>query len=259
LQDKLKALAELQKVDLEIASLKKSSEVYPKQIAELEKELAAFKGAVEGEQNRLTELDKQKRTLEQNIVEEKDKVKKWEQRLAEQRSTREYAALAREIDIAKKANQNMADEVVELAKQQGTAREAVKGKEQELHARIDQVSGRMGELKGKISSFDEQVKALETKRGEAAAKVDKTLLNRYETVRKKRMPALVTVNRGTCQGCNMNIPPQQYNTLCATLSTDICPNCNRIICAQEALEGRLPMPVEPEPPPKATRSKAAKK
>ena len=43
-------------------------------------------------------------------------MKKWEARLAEQRSTREYAALAREIDIAKKANLTMAEELVELGK-----------------------------------------------------------------------------------------------------------------------------------------------
>ena len=238
MQDKLKALAELQKVDLEISALRKSSEVYPKQIAELEKELATFKSAVDAEQLRLTELDQQKRTLEQNILEEKDKVKKWEARLAEQRSTREYAALAREIDIAKKANQNMADEVLELAKQQATARETAKAKTQELAARQDQVAGRMAELKGKIASFDDQVKALEGKRGAAAEKVDATLLRRYEAVRKKRSPAMVTVNGGTCAGCNMNLPPQLYNTLVASQGTDICPNCNRIICALETLQGR---------------------
>ncbi|HEX4620762.1 MAG TPA: C4-type zinc ribbon domain-containing protein, partial [Myxococcaceae bacterium] len=41
---------------------------------------------------------------------------------------------------------------------------------------------------------------------------------------------------GTCQGCNMNVPPQLYNTLRSTLGTDICPSCHRIIYAAEALE-----------------------
>jgi len=56
-------------------------------------------------------------------------------------------------------------------------------------------------------------------------------------VKKRRLPALVPVlPPGTCQGCNMNVPPQLYNTLRSTLGTDICPSCHRIIYAAEALE-----------------------
>ena len=101
MQEKLKALAELQKVDLEIASLRKAAEIHPKQLAELEKEQAAAKAALEAERGRVLEIEQHKRLLEQNIADEKEKVKKWEARLSEQRSTREYAALAREIDIAR--------------------------------------------------------------------------------------------------------------------------------------------------------------
>ncbi len=237
MREKLKALAELQKVDLEIASLRKSAEIYPKQIAELEKELAVARSAVEAERARLNDIERQKRTLEQNITDEKDKVKKWEQRLAEQRSTREYAALAREIDIAKKSNMTMAEELVELGKTLGTAREAVKTKEGEFAARQDQLAGRMADLRTKAAGSDGAVKELEGKRAQAAGSVDKTLLQRYDTVKKRRLPALAAVNApGTCQGCNMNVPPQLYNTLRSTLGTDVCPSCHRIIYAAEALE-----------------------
>lgn len=231
LQDKLKALAELQKVDLEIAALRKSAEVYPRQMAELEKELAAVRSAVEAERNRYLDVEKQKRNLEQNIVDEKDKVKKWEARLAEQRSTREYAALAREIDIAKKANQTMAEELLELGKSQASLREAVKAKEADSAGRQDQVGGKLRELKGQMAAFSEQVRTLEDKRAEVATKVDKTLLGRYDNVRKKRMPALVSLQAGTCSGCNMNVPPQLYNTLRVSQGLDLCPSCHRIVYA----------------------------
>ena len=236
MREKLKALAELQKVDLEIQSLRKSAEVHPKQVSELEKELAAARSAVEAERARLADVERQKRSLEQNIQDDKDKVKKWEARLAEQRSTREYAALAREIDIAKKANQTMAEELVELGKTLAAAREAAKVKEQEFAARQDQIAGKISELKSKIDESQGQVRELEEKRGKVTGSVDGTLLKRYDTIRKKRMPALVSVIGGTCQGCNMNVPPQLYNTLRSTLGSDVCPSCNRIIYASEALE-----------------------
>ncbi len=236
MREKLKALVELQKVDLEVASLQKAADVHPRQLAELERELGAARSAIEAERTRVTDIERQKSTLEQNITDEKDKVKKWEARLAEQRSTREYSALAREIDIAKKANQTMSDELVELVKTLGAAREAVKAKEAEFATRQEQLTSRMTELRGKQSQAEGQVKTLEGKRTQVAAAVDPTLLRRYETVRKKKLPAMVGVVAGTCQGCNMNVPPQLYNQLRVSLGTDVCPSCNRIIYAVEALE-----------------------
>jgi predicted nucleic acid-binding Zn-ribbon protein len=236
LREKLKVLAELQKVDVEIAALQKAADIYPKQLAELDKELEAARSALEAERNRLLDVDRQKRTLEQNITDEKDKVKKWEARLSEQRSTREYAALAREIDIAKKANLTSTEEVAELAKQQAAVRDAVKGKEQELAARQDQIGGKISELKKQMQQSQGQTQSLHGKREHASQTVDRQLLQRYDQVRKKRMPALVPVIAGTCQGCNMNVPPQLYNNLRTTLGTDLCPSCHRIIYAAEALE-----------------------
>ena len=98
------------------------------------------------------------------------------------------------------------------------------------------MGGKLNELRAKVAGFEGQVKELETKRAEVAKGVHPPLLSRYETVRKRRTPALVTVVAGTCQGCNMSLPPQLYNTLKTTLQTDICPSCHRIICAPEAIE-----------------------
>ncbi len=235
LREKLKALAELQKVDMEAASLRKAADVHPRQIAELERELGTARSAMEAERNRLADIERQKLQLEQNIADEKDKVKKWEARLAEQRSTREYSALAREIDIAKKANLTMADELVELTKTLGATRETVKGKEAEFASRQQQLVTRMGELRTKLAEAESQVKALEGQRTGVATHVDANLLRRYETIRKKKLPALVGVVAGTCQGCNMNVPPQLYNQLRTSLGTDVCPSCHRIIFAVEAL------------------------
>lgn len=236
MREKLLTLHELQKVDSEIAALRKNAETYPKQLSELEKELAAARSAVDAERARLQDTESQRRTLEQNIVDERDKVKKWEARLTEQRSTREYSALAREIDIAKKSLLTMQEETQELSKQVTVVREAVKAKEQEFAGRMDQIQSKMTELKAKMASAEGQVKELEGKRGAAAAAVDKTLLGRYDNVRKKRMPALVPVVNGACQGCRMMLPPQLYNQLRVSLGTDLCPSCNRIIYAAEAVE-----------------------
>lgn len=236
LREKLKALAKLQQVDMDVAALRKAAEVHPRQMAELEKETGAARSAVEAERSRLADVERQRATLEQNIQDEKEKVKKWEARLAEQRSTREYSALAREIDIAKKANLTMSDELVEMGKSLAVIRDAVKAKENEFVARLERIGAQMGELRAKQNATEGQVKELESRRGDVASGVDATLLRRYDTVRKKKLPAVIGVVAGTCQGCNMSVPPQLYSQLRTGLGTDICPSCNRIIYAVEALE-----------------------
>ena len=236
MREKLLALVALQKVDLEIAALKKSAETYPKQIGELEKELGSARSAMEAERTRLDDIERQRSNLELTIQDEKDKVKKWESRLTEQRSTREYSALAREIDIAKKSNLSMADELIELGKTQSTQRETVKSKDTEFLGRQKELAAKMGELRGKLTETEAGVKQLESKRADAAKGVDEPLLRRYDHIRKKRMPAMAAlVAPGTCTGCRMNVPPQMYNTLRTTLGYDVCPSCQRIIHAAEAL------------------------
>lgn len=237
MREKLLALVALQKVDLEIAGLRKSAEIFPKQIAELEKELGAARSAMEAEKSKLTDLDRQRMNLEATIAEEKDKVKKWEGRLTEQRSTREYSALAREIDIAKKSNLSMAEELTELGKQIAAQRTAAQAKEADFGTRQKELGAKMGELRTKLAEAEAGVKGLEGKRGDAAKGVEPGLLKRYDHIKKKRMPAMAAVvTPGTCSGCRMNVPPQLYNTLVTTLGADVCPSCQRIIYAAEALE-----------------------
>ena len=230
------ALADLQKVDMEAAALRKAGEGYPRQLSDLEKELASARSAVEAERNRLSDIERQRRELESNIASEKDKVKKWEGRLAEQRSPREYAALAREIDIARKSNITLGETLIELGKSYTVQLELVKGKERELGTRQQSIQERIASVRQSIASTLEKVRNIESGRAAVAAQVDRTLMQRYDLVRKKRMPALVAVKAATCQGCNMNIPSQQYNLLVASRGTDICPTCHRLIYAAEALE-----------------------
>src|SRR5690606_33878245 len=122
------------------------------------------------------------------IVDEKDNAKRWEARLTEQRSTREYSARAREIDIAKKGHLTMAAEMVETGKTLNQARETTKAKETEFIGRQQALTAKMGELKAKLQEVEGQVKTLEGKREEVAKSVDAQLLRRYDHVRKKRMP-----------------------------------------------------------------------
>jgi len=228
------ALTSLQQVDLEIAAMQKAAASYPKQMSLLEKELEALDGLLEFERTKLMDLERQKATLEQTISEEREKTKKWETRLSEQRSSREYAALAREIDIAKKNNQTLNEELAELGKMIQQQRQTLVQTEDEHLDKRQSIEERIAEQKQRLADVGGKMAALDQRRLQAAQTVGNALLRRYDAVRKKRTPALVGVLApGTCLGCRMNIPPQLYNMLRTTLSYELCPSCQRIIYAKE--------------------------
>lgn len=241
MRDTLLALAALQKVDLDIAALKKNADSYPREIADLEKQLAQARAAVDAERTKLDDLEKQKLNLEHTIAEDRDKVRKWEGRLTEQRSTREYSALAREIDIAKKGQQTMAEELVELGKQATIQREVVKQKEADFLGKAKDLNEQISQIQAKLKEVEAQIAGIDAEREKAAKNVESGLLRRYDAIRKKRLPAVVPVIApGTCTGCRMNIRPQLYNQLVASRGIDVCPSCSRMLYAAEALEEATP-------------------
>lgn len=234
MHDTLKALEALQEVDQEIAELLRNGAENPKRLADLEARLGAARSAVEMAQGRVSELEQQKRALDEQLTADKDKVKKWEARLTEQRSPREYTALAREIDIAKKQNTTASEEVVELAKQITAAGEAVTEKEQAFTALEGDFKAEMEGIRKAMRQQETRRKSLETKRGKVTGAVPANMLRRYEQIHRRRSLVVVPVVSGACTGCHMNVPPQLYNQLRSNPKLDICPSCGRMIFAREA-------------------------
>ena len=59
---------------------------------------------------------------------------------------------------------------------------------------------------------------------------------KYSAIRMRRGLAMAPVKNGTCQGCNMNIPPQLYNVLQRGQTVETCPSCHRIIYWEEIMK-----------------------
>ena len=73
-------------------------------------------------------------------------------------------------------------------------------------------------------------------RDKLAKDVRPDVLKRYSNIRMRRGLAVVSVRNGTCQGCNMNIPPQLYNVLQRGQTVETCPSCHRIIYWEEIMK-----------------------
>lgn len=231
-REKLKSLEELQKVDLQIRDLNSEAEKHPARLKQIEADRTQAKTALDASRGKLADNERARRQNEQLLQLEKEKVRKWESRLNELKTPREYAALARELDIAKKTNQTadedlkkLSAEYIELKRQVENAETAVTEK--------DAVAAREGEgIKTALAGVQEKLRALEEERGRLLKDVEPSLVSKYERIRKQRGGlAVVPVVLGTCKGCQRNIPPQMANNLIMAQEIMTCPNCHRFIYA----------------------------
>ena len=243
LREKLKALEELQQIDLEMNEIQAAVAGHPARQAEVEASVMAARKAWEQEQARLDSNERERRQLESLLGMERDKVKKWEGRLGEIRTPREYAALSREIEIAKKTNDGQSEHVKELTAQAAEIRLALDAKEEELSERESAAQAEVEEIAKTRAVADEKLAALAVRRGEAGKLVDPGLLAKYENIKRRRASvAIAPVVGMTCKGCHRNIPPQLAITLQKANSIETCPSCHRIIYSAEAVNPPAPSP-----------------
>ena len=233
-KEKLKALEELQKVDIKIRDLTTEAEQHPARLKQIESERNQAKSSLDAARGRLADNERARRQNEQLLQLEKEKVRKWESRLNELKTPREYAALARELDIAKKTNQGADEELKRLAAEYSDLRKQVEAGEAALAEKEAVVEREGKEIHAVLDGVQAKMKELDAERARLIAACDKSLVNKYERIRKQRGGiAVVAVVGGTCKGCQRNIPPQMANNLLTSNEILSCPNCHRFIYAAE--------------------------
>jgi predicted nucleic acid-binding Zn-ribbon protein len=233
-REKLKALEELQKVDIKIRDLTAEAEKHPVRLKQIEGERVQAKSALDAMRGRLADNERARRQNEQLLGLEKEKVRKWESRLNELKTPREYAALARELDIAKKTNETAAEELKRLSGEYEELKKQVAAGEAGLSDKEAVVAREGKEIQDLLGDVQAQVEHLQTERLHLIEQCDKSLVSKYERIRKQRGGvAVVPVVAGTCKGCQRNIPPQMANNLLTSDEILSCPNCHRFIYAAE--------------------------
>jgi predicted nucleic acid-binding Zn-ribbon protein len=233
-REKLKALEELQAVDLKIRDLTAEAESHPTRLRQIEGERTQAKAALDASRGRLADNERARRQQQELLQIEKDKVRKWESRLNELKTPREYAALARELDIAKKTNQTASEEIIRLNVEYEELKRATGAAEQGLTEK-EAVFAREGvEIKNLLDELQARLSQLQSERAALVEKCDKSLMSKYERIRKQRGGvAVAPVVAGTCKGCQRNIPPQMANNLLTGSEIMTCPNCHRFIYAAD--------------------------
>ncbi len=179
---------------------------------------------------RLEKLQKERRQKEKDLEEEIDRVKKAEARVFEIKTNKEYQAVLKEIESAKKLNRQREEEILEILEKLEEGQKRITGAEKELEEKRKEMQRQVSELKQKEASFEQEMAGEVRQKEEQEKEIPAELLSRYRMLAEKRQGvAVARVVQGVCQACHMNLRPQLYIELQKQETLIICPNCSRIL------------------------------
>ena len=236
MRDQLKRLEDLQRHDAKIQELESSLRAIPMKLAATQNDLARVEGLLSTERQALGETERYYSEQKGLMTDDEVQVAGAKHKLAQAKNSKEYMAAQREIE---QRREGLATREVEINK----LVEALDAKKKLLADRANDVATLRGSIekdgeaaKARMSEIESKIAELRGERDKLAAEVKPEVLKRYSSIRLRRGLAVVSVRNGTCQGCNMNIPPQLFNVLQRGVSVETCPSCHRIIYGEELMK-----------------------
>ena len=226
----LKAVIELQQVDLKITELSAQIDDLPVQIQTLESQLNEFIHAHEERKQRLSQNQKERRDLEGEIQIVQARIAKHKDQLYQVKTNEQYRAMLKEIEgeeaNIRKIEDRLLDEMLEAEELEKKIREAAARLENEK----TRVANEVTDLRAlRQTDVDERDRLL-VRRRELESAVGESVRNIYERVRTmRRGVALAEVRDGSCTGCHVLLRPQIYNEVRANESLLTCETCSRIL------------------------------
>ncbi|MGE3258094.1 MAG: zinc ribbon domain-containing protein, partial [Geobacter sp.] len=85
-----------------------------------------------------------------------------------------------------------------------------------------------------IADLQAVIDAAVANREQIVKELSSSVVRRYTQLRSQRRgQALAEAREGSCLGCNMQLPPQLYNTLFKCDELYFCPHCQRILILKQ--------------------------
>ncbi|MCW8860211.1 MAG: C4-type zinc ribbon domain-containing protein [Deltaproteobacteria bacterium] len=234
MQNKLNLLKDLQEIDQEISSIEVTRQGYLSELAAFEADAARVQEMLDQLMDEVSLLQQSEAQLQQDLLKERDNVARVEARLPGIQTQKEYVAVLKEIDVAKKANKEIEDQVQEKLQEIAALEEDRQEKESEMAAILENSEARGTELNVLLAESEAVLLKRTQTREAVAEELPASLLRKYHTLFKRRGGlALAQARNGACLGCNMQLPPQQYNKLLRVKELQTCPHCNRILYVEQ--------------------------
>jgi predicted nucleic acid-binding Zn-ribbon protein len=237
-EEKLKALFELQQIDTKIDRIRIVRGELPLEVRDLE-------DIVAGLETRVTTYEEEIKAMEELISSRKNAtkdatalIKKYEAQQNKVRNNREFDSITKEIEF-----QNLDIQLSEKKTKEAKANIAAKTEileqvQADLKERKKDLKFKQEELDNIISETQKDEDSLIKKSKQAEAHIEDRLLTAYKRIRQNVRNGLVVVSveRDACGGCFNKIPPQRQLDIRTHKKIIVCEHCGRILVDYSEIE-----------------------
>jgi predicted nucleic acid-binding Zn-ribbon protein len=248
---KFSPLLDLQKFDLRIMEIKEAHRKIPERLQAAEAPLREALKQMKEAQSAVEAAVKERRAHERDLEAHEAQMERMKVHAANLKTNKEYQAHLFELDLANKKRGEFEEKILMCMERIDQLQRTVietQAKVRELEAAFAQEQKNLSEQERALADELAQVEILQR---DAAARVEKSLLQRYNEVKASRKDQpLAAVRGGLCLGCRLQIPPQLIAQVKRSEDLHVCPYCRRILY----WEGE---PSAESPPSSAPDSKSA--
>jgi Zn-ribbon protein, possibly nucleic acid-binding len=257
-EEKLKALYQLQTIYTEIDKIKTLRGELPLEVQDLEDEIAGLQTRVSNFQTDLNTMKSADNEYRRTIDKSQALVEKYTKDLDNVRNNREFDSLNKEIEY-----QTLEIDLANKRLREGAAKQRICLDEiEKIRAIIADKELMLEEKKSELDDIISETRQKEEELRDQAKKkelmIEPRLLMSYKRIRKNSRNGLgiVYVQRDACGGCFNKIPPQRQLDIKMRKKVIVCEYCGRIMIDPELAGVKI---VVPDEKPKKKRTIRRKK
>jgi len=233
----LSSLIALQSLDAEAKKLKNQKNDLPLRMSQLDEAFQKYSLEFAENQKKYEDILTQHKELESKLKKGLDSLGKAKDRLGDVKTNKEYQASLKEIENVEIKNSEIETEILCLLDEIDQRKKHLQEKEKAQEQYDRHYENERQIIKRDFDSLDEKILMNSQELHQLRESIPRDLTKRYEMIKAlNNGSAVVSVWKGVCGGCHMNIPPQLYNELQKSDDLLSCPNCNRIIYWQNKEE-----------------------
>jgi predicted nucleic acid-binding Zn-ribbon protein len=233
-EQQMELLKDLQGLDQELSRIRENRQKLEAEQQEIVAELERVQVMIDSLAADIAVLEEQRGELRQALQLERSNVEKAEGRLPEIKTQKEYLAVLKEIDAAKKINKDLSDRIQERDNEIAALEQETAEKEQDLSDLKTGMEARCDEIRQLLEESGKDLEEKSSQREDRLQPLPAALRKRYQLLMERRAGiAVVEARNGTCLGCNMHLPPQLFNSLFRADEIKSCPHCNRLLFVEK--------------------------
>ena len=230
-EEKLKALYDLQCVDSEIDQLRVVRGELPVEIQDLEDEIAKLETRLEKFEEEKSILKADQKAKKVAIKNSEELIVRYKKQLENIKNNREFTSLTKELEFQELEIQLSDKRTNEIKAKVLMKDEVIASTTEDLNENKEDLEGKKSELAEITAETEKEEKVLIKKSKSSQKKIDDRLLSSYERIRGsvRNGLALVSVDRDACGGCFNKIPPQRQLDIKLHKKIIVCEHCGRIL------------------------------